>query len=110
MAMQQNGTNLLRVRDTLATMFVHFLECVCNIGTISFSRACLESCCKILICCVLGNNYYAYCNFPINLNDDRCQFAAVAIEDGTEVFFDLASGVTIEPLDGVTYSGPVSIF
>ena len=34
----------------------------------------------------------------------------MAIEDGTEVFFDLASGVTIEPLDGVTYSGPVSIF
>lgn len=55
-----------------------------------------------------GRTYFAFCNFPINVGDDRCQFAAAAIEDGTIVRIDLLPGVTIDNYQGSSFTGPVS--
>ena len=41
------------------------------------------------------------------LSDDRCQFAAVAFEPNTVIQVQLLAGVSIEPLRGVTHTGPV---
>ena len=54
-----------------------------------------------------GDTYYAFCNHPINTGDDRCQFAAVPVRDGTVLSVQLRSGVTVNFAGGPSFTGPV---
>ena len=59
---------------------------------------------------MLGSEYYAFCNSPIVLAEDRCQLAVVAVQNNTRINIDVRSGITMHGIETVPeIVGPVSI-
>ncbi|XP_067945012.1 uncharacterized protein [Watersipora subatra] len=58
---------------------------------------------------VLGSEYYAYCNSPVVIEDDRCQFAVVGVKNGTRINMVVQNGVTLDGIDnGQPIVGPTT--